>query len=230
MIYKYHKLVRDKIPEDIERKGKKCTYRILENEAYKKELDKKLLEEVSEWIVDHSIEEMADILEVIEAIKKNENMKNKEIEEVKEKKKERKGAFDKKLYLLEVEEMEKNEKEEVNEQNKQEALWNTLQEANTLKEIQQYIKNVNTLRGFEEQPIQEKMLLLTEEIGELAKAIRKNATNMCIDVNKQYNYDSIESEVSDCLYVLTCICNGLNIDMFQCLKQKEKENIYRIWK
>ena len=98
------------------------------------------------------------------------------------------------------------------------------------KRKEQYIKAVNTVRGFEEQPIEERMLLLTEEIGELAKSIRKNATNMSTDVNKQYSYDSIESEVSDCLYVLASVCNKLDIDMFKCLKEKEKENIHRVWK
>lgn len=114
--------------------------------------------------------------------------------------------------------------------NKQQILWENLKETDSLREVQAYIKAVNTVRGFEEQPIEERMLLLTEEIGELAKSIRKNATNMSTDVNKQYNYDSIESEVSDCLYVLASVCNRLNIDMFNSLKEKEKENIKRIWK
>lgn len=124
----------------------------------------------------------------------------------------------------------KDEIKDKNEENKQQALWKNLKETDSLREVQQYIKAVNTVRGFEEQPIEERMLLLTEEIGELAKSIRKNATNMSIDVNKQYNYDSIESEVSDCLYVLASVCNKLHIDMFKCLKEKEKENIYRVWK
>ena len=44
MIYKYNKLVRDKIPEEIENQGKECKYEILDDEKYSKELDKKLLE------------------------------------------------------------------------------------------------------------------------------------------------------------------------------------------
>lgn len=123
-----------------------------------------------------------------------------------------------------------NEIEDKNKENKQQVLWDNLQDSNTLREVQSYIKQVNTVRGFEEQPVQETMLLLTEEIGELAKAIRKTATNMCTDINKEYNYDTVESEVSDCFYVLTSICNKLNIDLFSCLKEKEKENIHRVWK
>lgn len=114
--------------------------------------------------------------------------------------------------------------------NTQQELWENLQESNTLREVQQYIKAVNTARGFEGQPVQDIMLLLTEEIGELAKSIRKTATNMSTDINKQYNYDTVESEVSDCFYVLTGICNRLGIDLFTCIKEKEKENIHRVWK
>ena len=73
------------------------------------------------------------------------------------------------------------------------------------------------------------MLLLTEEVGELAKAIRKNATDMKTDLKKQFNYDTIESEVADVFYVLSCVCNKLNIDIFDCIKEKESKNIDRIW-
>lgn len=121
-------------------------------------------------------------------------------------------------------------KENENKINEQELLWNQLQETDSLRKVQQYVKAVNTIRGFEDQPLQNTMLLLTEEIGELAKSIRKNATNMSTDINKQYNYDSIESEVADCFYVLASVCNKLEIDMFRSLKEKEKENIHRVWK
>lgn len=118
MIYKYNKLVRDKIPQNIQEKGKKCKYYILDEDKYKKELDKKLLEEANEFIADHSIEEMADLLEVIEAIKKSYNFKNEEIEKVRLEKKAKKGGFEEKLYLIEVEEENNNEIEDKNKENK----------------------------------------------------------------------------------------------------------------
>ena len=104
-----------------------------------------------------------------------------------------------------------------------------LSNKSSVEELQKYIKDMILVRGFKN-TLLERMCLLTEEIGELAKSIRKNATNMSTDVNKQYSYDSIESEVSDCLYVLASVCNRLDIDMFKCLKEKEKENIHRVWK
>ena len=104
MIYKYNKLVRDEIPRNIEEKGKKCRYYKLEDNEYKKELDKKLLEEANEFIADHSIEEMADLMEVIEAILKSHNLTKERIEQVRLEKKNKKGGFDEKIYLVEVEE------------------------------------------------------------------------------------------------------------------------------
>ena len=47
MKYYYNKLVRDKIVENINNKGHKCDYKILSNEKYIRELDKKLLEEAN---------------------------------------------------------------------------------------------------------------------------------------------------------------------------------------
>ena len=47
---KYNKLVRDKIVDIIEADGRKAEYRILNNAEYKQELNKKLQEEVNEYL------------------------------------------------------------------------------------------------------------------------------------------------------------------------------------
>ena len=73
------------------------------------------------------------------------------------------------------------------------------------------------------------MLLLTEEVGELAKAIRKNQTSMSIDKSKIGNYNTVQSEVADVFIVLCSICNKLDIDLYTALKEKEKENVGRKW-
>lgn len=113
--------------------------------------------------------------------------------------------------------------------NSQLDLWNKLNEKNTLQEVQQYIKDVIEIRGFANQEIEKTMLLLLEEVGELAKSIRKSATNMGIDKNKINHYDTIESEVADVFIVLNSVCNKLDIDLYKALKDKEEENIKRIW-
>ena len=67
--YTYNKLVRDKIPENIDNElGRKCKYRILDDTEYLKELNKKVLEEANEFIEENSIEELGDLMEVKNAI------------------------------------------------------------------------------------------------------------------------------------------------------------------
>ena len=65
---KYNKLVRDKIPEIIEKNGAIAVTRTLTDEEYKVYLEKKLYEEVAEFHESKSIEELADILEVVYAL------------------------------------------------------------------------------------------------------------------------------------------------------------------
>ena len=114
-------------------------------------------------------------------------------------------------------------------ENMQEALWHQLDDKKSLSQVQEYVKKVIELRGFSNQKIEKTMLLLTEEVGELAKAVRKNNTLMSIDKNKIRNYDTVESEVADVFIVLCSVCNKLGIDLFTALKDKEKENIDRKW-
>jgi predicted house-cleaning noncanonical NTP pyrophosphatase (MazG superfamily) len=65
----YNKLVRDNVPEVLDKIGIPYEQRILEEWEYIRELFKKLDEEVEEFIKSKSTEEFADVLQVIEAIK-----------------------------------------------------------------------------------------------------------------------------------------------------------------
>ena len=112
----------------------------------------------------------------------------------------------------------------------QRELLNELTEESSMNDVQGYIKKVIELRGFDKESIQETMLLLLEEAGELAKAIRKTATEMPVDVHKMQNYDTVESEVADVFIVLTTVCNQLNINLFDALKEKERINCERSWR
>ena len=57
----YNKLVRDRIPEIIEADGRKCETVILSDEEYIAALDKKLSEELAEYLESGSLEELADL-------------------------------------------------------------------------------------------------------------------------------------------------------------------------
>lgn len=112
----------------------------------------------------------------------------------------------------------------------QRKLLDKLDKSASLNQVQDYIREVVKLRGFADQPVQEAMLLLLEETGELAKAIRKSATNMSIDPDRLSNYETVESEVADVFFVLTSVCNQLNINLFDALIEKERKNCERSWR
>ncbi len=107
MIFYYNKLVRDKIIENIKRKGYICEYRILNDEEYKKELDKKLLEEASEVIEAHSAEEIGDLMKVIQTIMREYNISFDQVKLAMELKDNKNGAFNDRLFLISVDEKDK---------------------------------------------------------------------------------------------------------------------------
>ena len=113
---------------------------------------------------------------------------------------------------------------------KQSELYELLNEKNTLNEIQNYIKEVIKIRGFSEQKVQDKMLLLLEETGELAKAIRKTIPEASVDYERIENNTDIEEDVADVFIVLVSICNRLNINLYDAIIKKEEKNIKRQWK
>ena len=96
----YNKLVRDNIPEIIERSGNKCKFEILSDDDYIKMLDAKLDEELAEYHSDQNLEELADLLEVIYAVTKARGFSLDELERLREEKAEKRGGFERKLLLV----------------------------------------------------------------------------------------------------------------------------------
>ena len=98
----YNKLVRDRIPEIIEKSGKKAVIEILDDINYKQLLDDKLGEELQEYLDSDSVEELADLVEVIYAILLYKGVSIQDFEALRLKKAEARGAFEKRLLLKEV--------------------------------------------------------------------------------------------------------------------------------
>ena len=95
----YNKLVRDKIPEIIKKRGAKFSVHVAGSEEYLQKLKEKLQEEVKEFLESEETEELADILEVIYAIAKAKNMNKSELEKIRIIKRKEKGSFHKRIIL-----------------------------------------------------------------------------------------------------------------------------------
>ena len=101
----YNKLVRDRIPEIIRNNGEEPETRILSDEEYKEELEKKLLEEYNEVLNasgNDRIEELADMLEVMISLAALEEKTLDDIITKAEQKREKRGGFKEKIYLKSV--------------------------------------------------------------------------------------------------------------------------------
>jgi len=98
----------------------------------------------------------------------------------------------------------------------------------TLAELQDYVRKMVRMRGFEEETIEDVLLLLTEEIGELARAIR-GFLGLKTTRRRQKISEHLMEELADCLIYLLDIANLANINLDTALREKEKRNSKRKW-
>lgn len=101
----YNKLVRDKIPEIIKSNGEEPITRVLTDDEYKIELEKKLNEEYQEVLNatgKDKVEELADMLEVIKSLAKLENATLDDVIAIANAKSSKRGAFNDKIFLEKV--------------------------------------------------------------------------------------------------------------------------------
>lgn len=97
----------------------------------------------------------------------------------------------------------------------------------SLQDIQKYIWQMNIDRGFSGNTPEQKMLLLTEEFGELAKAIRKIVG---IGFDETTTTTEVKEELADVQILLLGLASTLNIDMTEAIRLKEEKNRKRSWK
>jgi NTP pyrophosphatase (non-canonical NTP hydrolase) len=107
-------------------------------------------------------------------------------------------------------------------------LLNTLDPNSSLFDLQKYIRDVVQQRGFDNESAQDIMLLLVEEVGELAKCIRK-IVSLKIDKNKVNSYNAVQHELGDVLIYLLDLSNALGVSLFDAFYEKEQINNQRTW-
>src|SRR3546814_13911539 len=96
----------------------------------------------------------------------------------------------------------------------------------SLQEYQKLIKELAVARGFDKETVPEVFTLLVEEVGELAKAIRKQ-NGQKIDLSRKQH--DVEEEAADVFWLLIDLCNRLDIDLSEAFAEKDAKNAQRIW-
>ncbi len=102
MIKKYHKLVRDKIPEIIQESGQSCCVEELSPQEYLLMLEQKLGEELAEYLESRELEELADLLEVMHALVDARGEGWEDLERLRLQKRSARGGFGKRLLLTQI--------------------------------------------------------------------------------------------------------------------------------
>ena len=86
---------------------------------------------------------------------------------------------------------------------------------------------MNIERGFDIKDPSKKLIMLMEESGELAKAVRKVSGLKFTDTTEQTN---LKEELADVQIVLLGLASLLEVDMFEAVIDKEFKNRKRGWK
>lgn len=101
-------------------------------------------------------------------------------------------------------------------------------EDTSLSSLQVYMGQLCKERGWDQDSPELKFLLFTEEVGELAKAIRIH--KKIYSESKKTTSFQLEEEFADVFSYLLDLANTLNVDLLKAFKEKEAINAKRKWK
>jgi NTP pyrophosphatase (non-canonical NTP hydrolase) len=103
----------------------------------------------------------------------------------------------------------------------------SLKDNPSLRDLQSYIAAVCQERGWTQDSPSEKFVLFIEEVGELAKAMRKRAG--LYDEQARPRDVSLEEEFADVLSYVLDLANAYQVDLEQAFRAKEAINQSRRW-
>lgn len=96
-----------------------------------------------------------------------------------------------------------------------------------LRALQSYVDTTARERGFDQESVQDRFMLLVEEVGELAKSMRPLHG---VKVADDSIMSEIEYELADVLLLTFSVANSLKIDLASAVIAKEEKNRQRTWK
>lgn len=102
-------------------------------------------------------------------------------------------------------------------------------EKNGLPDLQQYVQDMCKARNWDKASNVETFLLFTEEVGELAKAIRKHQALFSKQIPAEQAKEALSEEFADVFSYLLDLASRFDIDMLEAFRDKEKKNAKREW-
>ena len=101
----------------------------------------------------------------------------------------------------------------------------------SLSEAQQWIKDMCEERGFNTNTDLQKFLLFSEEVGELAKAIRK-VSGLHVEGahSLEEKQKELRGEFADVAMYLLDLANGFSVNLEAAIREKDEINKKRTWK
>ncbi len=96
----------------------------------------------------------------------------------------------------------------------------------SLAAYQSYVRQVMQERGFDDETISQKFMLLLEESGEFAQAAREKAS---LAQASDAKADELDDAAADVFAILLDICNHVGIDLEKAFIKREQENQTRKW-
>ncbi len=100
--------------------------------------------------------------------------------------------------------------------------------SSSIDQLQEYLSAMMIKRGFTKESAQDTLLVMVEEVGELAKALRK-MNGIGIDPKRITEYGNLKHEMADVLICLLILANRCNINLFDAFYEKEQINSNRVW-
>lgn len=97
----------------------------------------------------------------------------------------------------------------------------------SLRDIQSHLQETCVANGWDKNTIEQVFMLFTEEVGEVAKALRKELAFKTEE--KPINPDHLEEELADVFNYLLELSTRFNIDLEQAYRKKMLKNSSRTW-
>ena len=100
----------------------------------------------------------------------------------------------------------------------------------TLRKLQDYISAKIKERGFEDESLEERLLILTEEMGELVWICRRVYGIGHVKKEKGKTKEDVASEMADIINMLFAVADCLDLDLEKAFYKKEGKIDQRVYR